>query len=351
MALVLLCGAVAAYAGEPAFGEDTPLGGEPNPSFRAVDDAVIRHMQRIDARAAVIAISRNGKILYTQGYGWFDADRTTPTPPDTLMRIASVSKPIASSLAFEAIRSSHLAVNAPVLEVLGAEVEDAPLADKRWRDITVDHLLKHQGGWDGALAGDPMFQIDRVERAAGLDRPANPSDVVEYMLGQPLQFAPGERTAYANVGYCILGRVLERARAQSFSEILEEFVTQRLGTRDIVVGRDDPALRHEREVDYPPEAGAYAVDVLDAAGGMVASAPALTRYLDRYWITGARRNPFQNGEATFYGSLPGTSAMVRQRPDRLNVAVLFNNRRDAHIQEDLDRLRRKIDEAITESRR
>lgn len=88
------------------------------------------------------------------------------------------------------------------------------------------------------------------------------------------------------------------------------------------------------------------LDVMDAHGGLVASAPALCRFLEAYWLSGEPRPRGGRANWTFMGSLPGTTALVRQRDDGLNVAVLLGGRRDRHFREDNRRLKETIDEAI-----
>jgi hypothetical protein len=85
---------------------------------------------------------------------------------------------------------------------------------------------------------------------------------------------------------------------------------------------------------------------MDSHGGLIASAPALCQFLQAYWISGEPRLQGQRGDWTFFGSLPGTTALVRQREDGLNVAVLLNGRRDDHFGEDNDTLKQAIDRAM-----
>lgn len=86
------------------------------------------------------------------------------------------------------------------------------------------------------------------------------------------------------------------------------------------------------------------MEVMDANGGMIASAPALCQFLDAYWIGGDPRKPGQRGNWTFFGSMPGTTSMARQRNDGYNIVVLLNNRRNNS--EDNNALQKAMDKAI-----
>jgi N-acyl-D-amino-acid deacylase len=330
----------------PAAARERPVTGAAVTAFRPVDDAVLRVMDTVRCQAATAAVSRDGKLLYARGYGWRDADRRDPTPPDALMRIASVSKPLTAAEVKLLVRGGKLSLDTPVFPLLGLRPYNGKEGDPRLGDVTVGHLLEHRGGWDRDTTFDPMFRTGEVEKALHLAGPATPANVVEYMLAQPLQFAPGERSSYSNFGYCVLGRVIEKVTGRPYGDAVRHDVLGPLGIEDVKLGHSAARDRDPREVCYPVADDAFRLEVLDAHGGWVASAPALCRFLDAYRIDGEPRGRGEGGEGAFFGSLPGTTAMVRHRPDGINVAVLLNGRRDDHIDADCDLLRRSVDEAL-----
>lgn len=330
-----------------AAAKDPPVTGDKVAGFEAVDKAVIEFMTAIDAQAATVAVSKDGKLLFSRGYGYADAGKKKPTPPDTLMRIASVSKPITAAVVKTAVRDKKLDVDAKAFELIGAKPPGKQkIADERIKDVTVAHLLAHKGGWDREKSSDPMFETAKIERELGLKRAAKPDDVIAYMLTQPLQSDPGKKEAYSNFGYCVLGRVVEAAYKKPYPECVQEVVCKPLDIKDIKLGVAAVKKRDDREVWYPVGENAYPLDVMDAHGGLIASAPALCQFLGAYWMSGDPREKGQWGDYTFFGSLPGTTSMVRQRKDGLNAAVLFNNRRTRSFKEDNDVLKKGIDTAL-----
>ena len=70
-------------------------------------------------------------------------------------------------------------------------------------------------------------------------------------MARPLQFAPGERYAYSNFGYCVLGRVLEKAMNKTWFECVQESICQPLRITDIKLGHSASSQRDPREVWYP----------------------------------------------------------------------------------------------------
>jgi CubicO group peptidase (beta-lactamase class C family) len=341
--LALLC---LVLRSAPVVAQERPITGKKVPGLEALDKAILDFMDTINCQAATVAFSRDGRLLYSRGYGWLDKDKKKPVPPDALMRIASVSKPITAVAIKNAIRSRQLSLEAKAFKLIAVKAPGGQPADPRINSITIGQLLEHKGGWDSKQALDPMFRTKQIEQALNLKGPTSPVDVVAYMLTQPLQFNPGEKTAYSNFGYCVLGRVLEKVMKKPYIQCVQQSVCKPLGITDIKLGSSDSAKRDRREVWYPVADDAFSLEVMDAHGGLIASAPALCRFLQAYWINGEPRLPGQHGDWTFFGSLPGTTAMVRQREDGINVAVLLNGRRGNHFNEDDESLKKVVDRAI-----
>ncbi|WP_166827988.1 serine hydrolase domain-containing protein [Thalassoroseus pseudoceratinae] len=309
----------------------------------ALESAIIDFMSLVDAKAATVAVSRNGKLLYSAGFGFHDQNKQTPVSPKALFRIASVSKPMTAAAIKTAIRTGKLSLDTKAFELLEMSKAHGEPADPRLKNITIGHLLKHEGGWDRDIGFDPMFQGVRILQTAQPDANITASDVVEYMWQQPLQFTPGEKSVYSNFGYCVLGRVLEKTYDKPFIKVMQKLVFEPKTIDEVRLGTSDSGKRPQNEVEYPIRDSAFLLDVMDAHGGMIASAPALCRFLDAYWISGEPREPGPSYRYTFFGSLPGTTAMARQRSDGFNIAVLLNARRDDRIHDDLNVLKKAVD--------
>lgn len=324
---------------------ERPVTGAPVAGYEALDEAVQAFMDLVGCKAGTVAVSRDGALLYSRGFGWRDRRGTEPTAPDAVMRTASVSKPITAAAFCRLFQAGEMSPETPVFPLPGIAPPAWAKPDPRLGQVTVAHLLEHKGGWDRGKSFDPMFMTGRVEKSLRLERPARPEDVVRFMLGQPLQFDPGAESVYSNFGFCVLGRVLEKKLGMPYMACIRTLVLDPASITDIELGRDSALKRGKREVEYPVRDGLFSIEVMDAHGGLTASAPALCRFMDTYWITGFLRNPEEAQEWVFFGSLPGTLSMARQRKDGLNVAALFNGRREGG-NEDLDLLKRTVDAAL-----
>lgn len=330
----------------PSFAENRPSSGKKVPGYEPLDKAILKFMDTIDCTAATVAVSSGGQLLYSRGYGWVDRFKKKTLQPDALMRIASVSKPITATAVKNAIRSEKFSLDTKVVDFLGIKPPRGKFPDPRVKIITVEQLLEHKGGWDRDKAFDPAMRLKEIERTLGLPGRVKPIQLVEYMFSQPLQFDPGEKSVYSNFGYLVLGRVLEKSMKKPFIDCVQQSVCKPLGIKDIKQGQSSSLKRDPREVWYPVGDDAFPLEVMDAPGGLIASAPALCQFLQSYWISGEPRLPRDRAHWTFFGSLPGTTAMVRQRTDGINVAILMNGRREQDHKEDNETLKKSIDEAL-----
>ena len=156
---------------------------------------------------------------------------------------------------------------------------------------------------------------------------------------------PGARKAYSNFGYLLLGLVIEEVTGGDATAWTREHIMG--GQEEFAIARSLPADRDPREPPYfdpaPPTAsvfgegrpvaapdGTWPNEVMEAHGGWRSSARGNTEFLTRYWIGGAPRPAGARGFTyRFNGSLPGTWAVARQRPDGISFTVLLNQRKDA----------------------
>ena len=308
-----------------------------------IDDEVQRHMEGIGATAATLAITFEGRIVYRKGFGFSDRRKKIPTQLRTTMRIASCTKPFTAAAIFELIDSGDLTEDTPVFEFLGiAPVGE--LADERVRDITVAHLLEHQGGWDHNQTFDPLYQIAAIKKNLRVRR-VEKRHIVRYMWKQPLQFQPGARKSYSNFGYLLLGLVIEKATGKSYINSIRDLVIEPGEGDSISISSPVRSNRRSREVHYPRE-NKLNYQLRDSASGLTTTSEVLAKFMSKYWITG---KPL-SGQRFFhfqFGSHPGTTtAMMEQRLDKIHVALIMNSRRDEHYTNDNNALRDALNRAI-----
>ncbi len=115
-------------------------------------------MKRWSIEGASVAIARDGKLVYAKGFGFADSAAGIETQPYSKFRIASISKLVTAVAIMKLCEEGRLSLDDKVFGPEGI-LNDSCYChpkDKRAFDITVSHLLSHEGGWSQRW-GDQMF--------------------------------------------------------------------------------------------------------------------------------------------------------------------------------------------------
>jgi len=203
-----------------------PITGLSAPSLEPYDRVMQRLMERYHIPGGALAVAKDGRLVLSRGYGWADLQAKEPVQPGSLFRLASLTKPITAAAVLHLGEGLVLRGVYPNLNVFLSQkafqiVQIRPyggqIADPRLERITLRDLLQHSGGWHRGWAGDPMFRPTLSDIARAMQRPETLSsqELIGFMMGRPLQFAPGSRSAYSNLGYAVLGQVIEQLSGQS----------------------------------------------------------------------------------------------------------------------------------------
>jgi len=239
--------------------------------FFSFDREIQQFMSARKVPGGALAVVKDGRLVYTRGYGWADRENKVPVKPTSLFRIASISKPFTAVAVLKLLEAGKLGLNAHVFELLGlgAGVLLPPggKLDERWKQITVRHLLNHTGGWDRDKSFDPMFRSRQIAAAFGVPSPPAPSVIIRYMLGKPLDFDPGTRYAYSNFGFCLLGRVIEKITGSSYESYVREKVLAPIGIKRMRIGASLAEKRAESEVHYYTPSDETTRSVFDNSSG------------------------------------------------------------------------------------
>lgn len=337
--------------GEDELETDLPIAGDIDRELAVLDEPVVSFMEDREVEAGTLAMVREGEISVRRRYGWADSEGTESLSPETRFRIGSLSKRFTDDVILRLVDAGSLALDDEVYPLLDVEAPSGEPADDRLREITVEHLLNHAGGWNRLEHANPLFDPLVVVEELGLDRPPERDDFVRYMLDQPLQFDPGTDSVYSNLGYIVLSLAVEAVTGTTYQSFLERELFDPAGV-EIELGRTQPENRPEDEVWYDDtercsnlygEADedvacadyGLVVDAFSGAGGHVASAQALARALDElqwFWVEGEAYDSVEKlfelydfPTLPWFGSLPGSFSYAGLRPDGWVVA-LFNRR-------------------------
>ncbi len=360
--------------------------GKANPDLKPFDDLMIAFVTEQGAPGAALAVTKDGRLVYARGFGLADRKTREPVEPTSLFRIASISKPVTAVAVLQLVERGKLKLDDKIFSILKHEpfLPEGAKVDPRLDQITILHLLRHTAGFDKDASLDPMFRSVQFAGLLGVEPPAKPDHIIRVMRGRPLDFDPGQRYAYSNFGYCLLGRAVEAVTGQAYEAYVREHVLAPLGITRLRIGRTPLAGRVPGEVRYYDEKarrrnavlgerlgkpvatpyGSWYLEAMDAHGGWIASAVGLVRFasaFDRpakcpilsaasiramfarpeglaghdeegkpraaYYGCGWRVRPVGRKANHWHtGGFSGTSTLLVRRHDGLNWAVLFNTR-------------------------
>jgi len=195
-----------------AAADELPVTGTPRPELAAFDAWMQGFLAEHKIPGGALAIVKDGQLIYARGFGWADRDAKEKVEPESLFRIASVSKPITAVAILKLVDQGKLKLDDKVLDHLKYEphFEKDGKFDERWKQVTIQHCLTHSGGWDRDKSYDPMFQAIRMAKSMQIELPILPEHIIQFQLGQPLDFAPGERYQAVEIG--VVSRDERKAR-------------------------------------------------------------------------------------------------------------------------------------------
>ena len=246
-----------------------------SPSLVNFDVAMNNLLKNYDIPGGQLAITYKGRLVYSRGFGLADKSTNTAVCPDNIFRIASLSKQITSITIMHLYQQGRIGLDDIVFGkngILNDSMYLVPVLDSRVYDITVNDLLSHQ-------SGIPTYSFNA--------------------RFQDLDFTPGTNGLFSNVGYVVLGRVIEKITKQDYETYVRDTILAPIGITDMRIGKTLLINKLPNEVhyyDYPGAplvpsifdstilvprqyGGDFSIESSKACGGWVASAQDLCKLL------------------------------------------------------------------------
>lgn len=198
-------------------------------SLARIDTAFNREVAEKRIAGAVSLVALDGKIVQFSAYGFSDAAGKRAMTKDTLFRVASMTKPVVSSLVMMLVEEGLIELSDPVskylpelkeLKVDGGEAAPANPA----REPTIYDLLRHTGGFTYSFAGAASPAIRKQYATADIEQQKtdlSANDMLQRLSQIPLAYQPGTRFEYS-VGVDLLGIVIERVTGKDLGTVLSE---------------------------------------------------------------------------------------------------------------------------------
>jgi len=156
-----------------------------------------------------LALIRDGKTFWSQGFGVRDAKGGQPVTEDTIFEAASLSKPVFAYAVLKLVDQGKLDLDRPLSQYLETPYIEG---DERLNAITARYVLSHRTGFPNWRGNNPLT----------------------------IRFAPGERFSYSGEGFVYLGKVVMHITGRSLNDFMSEEVFTPLGmTSSSYIWRDD----------------------------------------------------------------------------------------------------------------
>jgi CubicO group peptidase (beta-lactamase class C family) len=318
--------------------------------LKSLDSFIAVEMARQRIPGLAVGIYSRGRILLAKGYGQANVEVGVPVKPETSFQSGSVGKQFVSAAIMMLVEEGKLSLDDSITKYFS----DAPVA---WKPIRIENLLSHTSGLSEYESEDrtgpkgPFYlRLDFTE-----------DELAAKIEALPTEWAPGDKWAYRNTNYVLLGILIHKITGKPYYEFLDERIFKPLGMtstrliseRDIIPNRaagyeiDNGQLKNQEWVSPTFNStadGTLYFNILDLAkwdGALYGTQLLKQSSLDRIWtiypLNDGKLNPAGYGYGWNIGKQNGhkrighggawqgfTCEIARYPDDNLAVVVLTN---------------------------
>jgi len=221
--------------------------------------------------SATAAIMVDGKVVYAEGFGMANREKSIPVDKTTLFNIGSIGKVYVATAIMLLVDDGKVSLDNPVTDYL----PEFKMADDRYKKITVRMILNHVSGIPGTEGSNSFgFKYDDNVK----------QETINTLARAHLKHAPGAMTVYCNDGFTLAEMIVERVSGKKYIDFLNKRIFKPLGLKNtgMSVGeiKGNPvALYYDAKTGkiHPRET----LSVL-GAGGLSSTAEELCRFMDAF---------------------------------------------------------------------
>jgi CubicO group peptidase (beta-lactamase class C family) len=209
-----------------------------------IHTAMQRYVDKGLVPGVTTLVARRGRVVYQDTVGFRDVEAKTPMTPDTIFRIASMTKPIASVALMMLYEEGHFLLSDPIAKFLpefaNPKVAQIALNEERTgapyklvpaaRPITFKHVLTHTAGFANTYRGITQPEFARVVQQ-GRKPTDTIGDAVKRLATLPLNFHPGDAWEYGPATD-VVGRLVEVISGQTLDAFVQRRIFEPLKMRD-----------------------------------------------------------------------------------------------------------------------
>ncbi|MGH9900419.1 MAG: serine hydrolase domain-containing protein [Pyrinomonadaceae bacterium] len=187
-----------------------PCAAQGDASVQRIDEFINAETRRQRIPGVALAVVKDGQVVLAKGYGLANVEHQVPVKPETVFQSGSVGKQFTATAVMMLVEEGKLSLDDKISKYLAG-------APEAWKDITVRHLLTHTAGTTD-YPSDFDFRRDYTE-----------DELFKRAAVVPLAFRPGEKWSYSNLGYVMLGILINKVSGKFYGDFLQERVFRPLG--------------------------------------------------------------------------------------------------------------------------
>lgn len=176
-------------------------------------DALVKQYLDLNLFSGVVLVAKKGKPIYLKGFGMANIEKQVPVTINSVFDIGSMNKAFTKVIICNLVSEGKLKLD----DKLGKYLDGFPKVPSE--QVTIQHLLDHRSGFQDYHSPEYM-QLPADEKSIEV--------IVENARKQDLLFPPGEGNYYSNVGYTLLGAIIEKVMGKSYCTVVQQYILDKL---------------------------------------------------------------------------------------------------------------------------
>ncbi|MBW8185698.1 serine hydrolase domain-containing protein [Shewanella nanhaiensis] len=267
--LVYICTAICAFS-QNALAKSTVA----EPSQQEID-SIFSEWEQVDQPGGTVAVIKEGKLIFSKGYGLANIEHSVPNTPATVFRIASTSKQFTAATIILLVQQQKLSLNDSLYSFFPEFPDYA-------KEITIRDLLHHTSGVRD------LFNLKEL-KGFRKDDYYDDAEVMGWLTAQPsLNFTPGEEFLYSNSGYWLLGQIVQKVTGASMATFADNEIFKPLKMSSTLFHNNHNRIVKNKAYGYTPFSGSefeINMSTLDLIGdgGILTTIEDLKKWDDEFY--------------------------------------------------------------------
>jgi CubicO group peptidase (beta-lactamase class C family) len=212
--------------------------------------AFLQRMVKEEHFTGVALVAHNGEVIHAKGYGAATTDLANDI--NTAFHVASITKQFTAAAIMQLVEAGSVKLDGSINDYLPQKYRS-----EKWEAVTIHHLLSHSSGIPDYAVSRDYYHVE-----GGFCSGDTVDRMIEEAKGQDLEFKPGAKYSYTNLGYTLLGAIIEAQTETPYAEYLKRNILEPMQMRSSRIHgeRHTPAAAEAHGFRWSEEQAAYVPD-------------------------------------------------------------------------------------------